>query len=243
MLATSWLRPGALVGADGALVASITDVLGGSTATQATDAQKPVLGTSANGLRILTLTNETMQWPLQATRNNQTIAWWLAFWYRPTSIIGTRALFTVNSQSGGGNVSRINCHQSASSLLINVFDGVGTQARRGITASGVLTNNEWHFLTWMFDGSIVNGDLAVQEAARARIFINASQVPLTYVANLGTLTIPSSLLASTGNAWLFGTAGGGSPVIGNIGPNIWTGGTNPSQAVLTNYMHFEQPLV
>lgn len=235
-LATAWLRfgdPASVV--TGLGFSSVKDVLGGSAATQAADAQRPPSGTNG-GRTIAQCTNDVLVWPLQNTRNNQADKWWLSIWLRPTNVTGTKAICVTNTNAGGASAARLNCSMSGSSLFMNVQENA-TDARRGITASSVMASGVAAHIFFQFNGA------GVTEADRTKIFINASQQALTFAANPTSATTPATLIQPTGNAWLFGVnAAAGSPWVGDVGSSIICGTGLPTLANITSLMNFE-PLV
>lgn len=230
---SAWYRPGDLEGADASALDTIP-VRKGSSVPTSQASQAPLLATSQNGKRILTCTSDCVVLPL-AAENNATGAWALIMWYRPTTLTGTSAIFTVNTQSGGGSVARVSCHLSAANILFQIFTGDGSTGRRGITTNSPIMLNEWNGLAWVFDGA------GAADADKAKIYVNGGLQTLTFAANPTASEMPTEMLDATGNAWLFGTSGGGSPLRGNVGPDIWLFGHAPSPALIAQYLDYDIP--
>lgn len=235
-LASAWYRPGDLEGADASALSTIPVLKGASVPTSQVS-QAPVLGTSANGKRILTCTSDCVVLPLSAENNNAAV-WAMAMWVRPTTLSGTTAVYTVNNQSGFGSVTRVSCHLSTgttTNILMNVNTTDGSTARRGITTSAPIILGEWHFLTWVFNGA------GATEADRCKIYVNGGLQTLTFAANPTAASMPTEMLAPTGNGALFGTSGGGSPLRGEVGPDIWFFDAEPSAALIAQYQDYDIP--
>jgi hypothetical protein len=239
--ASCWWRPGDLTGSDGATVTELPIRKGTATVT-AQSGQEPTLATSANGKRLLALSSETMVVNLIAGENNQTKRWGIAFWMRPNEIVGTNNFFIINAQSGGASAVRIQFGTTGDDLFANIFDGTGSNARRGINSTFPVIADEWQFLALLFDG---NGE---SEAERLRILLNCSELPLTFAANPTTSEVPTALQPVTGNGWLFASSGGGSPASGHVGPDIWMFGQTedgfgqwPELKDLAQFMDYDIP--
>jgi hypothetical protein len=193
---SAWLSfPHATVTGSG--YSSVPDLLGGSPAVQATDARRPVNATSANGLAIATFTDDVLAWPLSAVNNNAT-RMGFAFWL---------TLFAVNNAGGGASANKFNYLVSGSATRID--EAVVDRHAQ----SGVLDTN-WHFITLEIDCSQASEALDVLQTI--------DTVAQTVSFSSGT-PWPASMATPTGNMWV----GGGSsvaisPLVGSIGPNIWT---------------------
>lgn len=197
-----------------------------------------MLATSANGKRIITCTSDTVVLPL-AAENNATATWGMAMWIRCTTTSGGGTIFVINTQAGGGSVARVTCSYtsgvSTSNVQINVNATDGTTARRGITTNAPILQGVWQFLYWDFHGA------GSTDAEKARIYINGGLQTLTFAANPTEAAMPTSMLAATGNAWMFGTTAGGTPLRGQIGPDVWFFDTRLSAHQQAQYQDYDIP--
>lgn len=217
---SSWFRVsrGTITGSG---YSSIPDELNPSSpATQGTDADRPVAGTSANGLPILTCAASSMVVPLIAANNNvNTWGFWL--WTRETSLASAVTWYSVtnlgppDASLKRGDVSadnpngsgRYGCNLRLSPSLARVAN----------TANGTMVVNTWAFMTVEFDGS------QATEAGRVTITKNGVPLSLTFSNSNGTPNdMPTALQAATGNLVLFSTRSTPilNPLVGNVGPNF-----------------------
>ncbi len=214
---SSWLRV-ALGTITGSGYSSIPDVLNNNLPTvQTIDARRPVAATSANGLPILTCTDDALQVPLGPQNNNSTL-WGFACWLRQTG--GTfPTLISIDSRAGAGaSASKVLIAPGAADptrASVDVFNSISTAERDGFV-NGVLLSSKWVFLT--VELNLATGN---NEASRAVITINGSVQTLTFTGALPSM--PVLMATPTGFANLFSqnAATGSNPFVGNVGPNIY----------------------
>ncbi len=199
---------------------TVPDALGGSSATQATAARKPTLGTTGNGLAKLTCTDDCLVLPNQAGFNNA--AWFgIAMWVRPANVSTSSDLFNMTTASGG-SINRLSLRQTANDLVTFTWAADNTATRSARTTRGIMSTNVWKFIAHEFDGT------QTLEADKQRFKDMGSPIALpqvvTYSDGVPTVGSPglSTLNTPTGNSLLFSrTTAGGNPFIGDIGPDIF----------------------
>lgn len=206
-------------------VSSVPDAKGGSAATQSTNAQKPTLGTTGNGLAKLTCVDDCLVLPIQAGFNNS--AWFgMAMWIRPSNVSTSSDLFNVTTASGA-TVNKLSFRQSSDDLLDFTWASNGSDTRQARTGSAgfgkaILAVNIWTFVSMEFDGTQATED------TKNQFKLNGTPVPAPnatqYSNGVGAIGSPglSALNTPTGNSLLFArTTAGGNPFQGDIGPDIF----------------------
>jgi hypothetical protein len=242
---SAWLRlAGGTITGSG--YSSVPDMLSVNPATQSSDAIRPVNGTSANGLPIVTCDGTTaLSWPLNAG-NNGTTQWGFAAWVKTTTAAGVRELFNIDSVGSGASSRKLQQVSSGTSDMIDVFDVPGTSARRASMTS-LFTLNTLVFVTFELD---LNSGAA--EASRCVITRNAAVQTLSFSDANGTPgSVPVAMGAPTGNAAIYSrfVNGASTSWIGDVGPNIFILGSKMpgategllTTAARTALMNFEAP--
>ena len=217
----AWLRnaQGTITGSG---YSSIPDILGAtSPAVQSTDANRPVNGTSANGLPIATYSNDFLSWPLNAN-NNQTTKYGFACWCKIT-FSGFQNLFVIWAGGGGASANKFDFFLSNANLQALFEPGGGQAAKTNLMSSGA-----WHFVTVEYDGTLATDTL------RAVVTVDG-----VVIGTINT-AIPTSQPAPTGNAW-FGGFGASQFLQGSIGPNFWWLNRPLTTTERNNIMNFEVP--
>lgn len=233
---SAWLRfsQGTVTGAG---FSSVPDVLSSNPAVQGTDAQRPVSGTSANGLTIATFSNDLLAWPLVNATNNQSPAWGIAFWVRCTPDGTPRRIWNIMS-SGGASAHRfeINSDTNASrGLHCDVY--INNASGRRAATQAALTAATWTFVTVEYDGA------QAAESAECIITTNTNVIGLTFSDAAGAPgDMPDTLVQPTGNAFIgAATTVPNFPFIGDIGPNVFILNAQLTAAERTALMNFERP--
>jgi peptidoglycan hydrolase-like protein with peptidoglycan-binding domain len=237
---SAWLRfaQGTITGSG---FSSVPDVLASNPATQSTDALRPPLNNTANGLqRGDFAASDFLSWPA-ASNNNQTAASGFATWVEFDALpVSVQCLFG----SLVGATNRIELCAFSNNLFVNVFHSQFV-ARRG-TASAALTAGTKLFVTWEYDASGAN------DAAKCVLTLNASPLTLAFTDDSGAPgAMPSALVATAGPHAIGArrVSDGLSPVDGKMGPNIFILGSKMAGATTgllttearTNLMNFEAP--
>jgi hypothetical protein len=216
----AWLRTaqGTVTGSG---YSSIPDLLAGtSPAIQTTDTNRPVNGTSANGLPIATYSNDFLNWPLSAPNNNATKSGF-ACWAKLT-LGGFQNLFVIWAGGGGASANKLDYFLSGSNLQALVE--VGGQA----ALSSFMSSNAWHFVTMEYDGA------QATNAARCLCTVDGIVLGTTNTA------IPASQATPSGNAWI-GGFGASQFLQGSLGPNFWWLNRQLTATERNNLMNFEAP--
>jgi hypothetical protein len=213
---TAWLRV-ANSTVTGSGISSLPDALNANPAVQGTDAQRPALGTSGNGLSLITgASNKVLSWPLAAS-NNATSQWGVATHIRTPLSAAARCIFGIRGGGHGSNANRINVYvQSDESVHASIYiDDANNRA--GFTASSQIGDDTVQFLTVEFDGA------QAAEAAKLTVTLDGVVKALTFANEAGTGAMPSSLVAATGSALIgaFSSVGGSQPFTGSLGPNYY----------------------
>jgi len=217
---SAWLRlaNGTITGSG---YSSVPDVLGAtSPAVQATDANRPVNATSANGLPIMNMTDDFLSWPLSAA-NNGAVKNGFACWCKSTLPTNCN-LFEIYNGGGGASAAKIDFF--ASGGLLTYYCEPGGSATR----NPYMTANAWHFVTAEYDGT--------QATDQARLLITVDGVVL---ATTNT-AIPTSQPTPTGNAAIGGFASI-QPWVGSIGPNFFALNAQLTAPERLALMNFEAP--
>jgi hypothetical protein len=236
---SAWLRfsQGTVTGAG---YSSVPDVLNSNPAVQATDANRPVNGTSANGLPIATFTDDFLAWPLANGSNNQSPAWGIAFWLRCTPDGTVRRIWSIRlpGASGGASDNRIEiCSDSNASrgIFADVYNSTVTARRGAVQASFAAAT--WTFFTLEYDGA------QGTEAGKLLITTGGTVRTLSFSDAAGAPgAMPATLIQPTGNAHLGAqTTAGGNPFVGDVGPNVFVLTRQLTAAERAALMGFEVP--
>ena len=219
---SAWLRL-ANATITGSGYSSVPDVLGAtSPAVQATDANRPVNATSANGLPIANLTNHVLDWPLSAA-NNGAVKNGIACWCK-SNLVGNQNLFAIYNAGSG-----------ASAAKIDYFLGGGTTLQYFCEAGGLatkttfMTANVWHFVTVEYDGT--------QATDQLRCLVTVDGV----VLGTTNTAIPVSQPTPTGTMAIGSFKAGTQPWVGSIGPNFYALNAQLTASERTALMNFEAP--
>jgi hypothetical protein len=214
--ASAWLRVASAT-VTGSGVSSLPDLLNANPAVMATDSKRPPLGSSANGLPILTFTNgsQMLQWPLN-TSNNTRPALGFAFWYKPGSVSSFQLPFGITLEAGSAGHYKFMFPQATNALALKCFFS-GTANGRGGQSSLALNVGQWYFVT----GEYYSAGGA--EALRHVLTIDGAVQSLTFSSdNSGG---SGDLLSTSGNAIIGGSnTTGGLPCLVSgsaLGPNIF----------------------
>lgn len=203
--ATKWLslsHPSTTTTGSG--YSSVADMLGGSAATQSTDARRPVADT-ANGYPIATFTNDCLALPLDATINDN-VKFGLAFWLRLGNTTGNKVLMAIRT-SAGASADKLLYFAANNTLRADAM----TVDRHAV--AGTL-DTDWHFVYLHIDSSqgteaqqVVYGlDAAPQTVA----FSSDTAWPATLGTPTGTLLIGANDAATAA-----------FPLVGSIGTDMW----------------------
>lgn len=221
---TAWLRVGQST-VTGAGISSLPDVLNTNPAVQGTDAQRPALGTSANGFSLITgAANKVLTWPLAAS-NNATSQWGIAGHLRTPLSAAVRTIFGVRT-GNGASALRINLTVAADESVRAAIYIDDSNNRAGGTAASQIGDDSVQFMTCEFDGT------QATEALKLTITIDGVVKALTFANDAGAGAMPATLVAATGSALIgaFNTAGSSAPFTGFLGPNIYILGAKMSGA-------------
>lgn len=230
-----WLRV-AQATVTGSGVSSLPNVLGGSPATQSTDAARPGLGSSGNGLPILQFTGtQFLVHPLQSNVNNNSAFFGMGLWLRSAPTTTARSIYAVRSAAGGASAHRMMWQINSDETVLADFNLDNSNARR-IRTNAAQAAGGWEFWTLEHQGSL-SGD------ARCLQRKDGAQPASTYSA-VGTATeMPATLVTPTGNAFIGSTTTTPTaPMIGDFGPNIFFFNRQLTAGELTALMAFEQPV-
>lgn len=233
---SAWLRaapPDTIVTGSG--ISSLADALGGSPATQGTDANRPPRGAG----NIIQWTNDSLVYPLQNLINNQLTSGGVAGWLRsPLSAATLRCIWSPILAAGLASESRLQLSiNSVEGLRLDVWHDAAN-IRRASTANSVIGDNVWTFVTFEPDLTLAT------EADQILITVNATPLALTFTNALGTPgAMPAAFLQPTGNGSLGNNAAttGTGPFTGDWGPNIYFLNRQLTALERTNLMGFEVP--
>lgn len=240
----AWYRVANASNAGAGLAFTLPDMLSSNHAVTSTDARKPTIGTSGNGLPILTCSASCLQAPLSAAINSAT-KWGFGAWMKVTTAAGNPVAASIDSGGAGGASLRKVLIQRFVGDNILAFDSQ-TTARRGGPATMWVTNT-WAFCTW--EMSLDTGEA---ESVRVVASRGAALQACAYADSNGTPgNFATSMQVPTGSMNLFaqGAAAGGNGWVGDIGPNIYVFGSRMSgatsglltPAARTSLMNFEAP--
>lgn len=240
---TSWLRVASST-VTGSGISSLPDLLNSNPAVQGTDAQRPALGTAANGLRLITgASGKVLTVPLIGG-NSQTIQWGMAMHISTPLGAAARTIFGVRTGNGADKL-RVNFKVDSDESLRCVVYLDDSNNRSGLTAASQIGDSTVHFVTAEFDGD------QVTEATRLTLTIDGVVKSLTFANEAGSGTMPPSMVDAVGNGLIgaFNTAGGSAPFTGFIGPNIYFLGSKMAgateglltAAARTALSNFERP--
>ena len=194
-------------------------------AVQGTDAVRPALGTSANGLSLITgASGKVLTWPLAAS-NNGTSQWGIACHINTALAAGVRCVFGVRG-GNGANVERFRLQVAADESVRAVVFIDDSNSRTGLTAASQIGDSTPKLLTVEFDGT------QATEAAKLTITLDGAVKALTFTNEAGAGAIPATMTAATGNSLIgaLNTGGSSQPFTGFIGPNIYIIGSKMAGA-------------
>jgi len=238
---TSWLRAsGATSDVNG--VSSVPDVLSANPATQSTNANKPALGTSSNGLPILIFdgSNDQLQWPITAGNLNANTMGF-AFWVKPTvTMTGTRQLIVLRSPLSSADVLELRI--DGATLLASIFGPAAGFVGRYAFTGNVFSLDTWAFVSWEFDSA------AATDVDRCCLFVNGTRRSTTVLTFGSPGPAMTGIRSATGSGYI-GDYNGTLPFNGAFGPNLYaltakqTGATEGllTSAARAALMNFERP--
>lgn len=205
---------------------TIPDAMGGPSATQATGANKPVVGTTGNGLAKLTnAATKGLTLPVSAGVTDANY-FAMGLWFRPSNVVTNSADFFNMVTGAGTSANRLSLRQDTNDMKVFVWEpGSGglNNNRTAATDKAILLLNTWKFLSWEFSSLIATESLrsqyrdmgVVATARQAQIFGNNGTSP----SGVLTTTLEPSV---TGNSILFNRSTGfTNGLIGDIGPDIF----------------------
>jgi hypothetical protein len=215
---SAWFRTADAVDSGAGLAFTLPNVVTVNHATTTTDARKPTISTSANGLPILVCNTSCLQVPLHAGIND-TLKWWIAFHIRLTSAAGNPVPFSIDSGTGGASARKLLAIRAGGDLL-QIFNSTSLAARNANPAT------IWTLNTWVHTIFELNLGTGGAEATRAVIRKDGIAQAVTFSNGVGTPNdTPTSMPAPTGFMNLFAQAAatGANGLVGEIGPNIIIG--------------------
>jgi hypothetical protein len=231
-----WLRV-ANATVTGAGVSSLPDVLGGTAAAQGTDANRPPLGASGNGLPILQFAGT--QWldhAVQSGVNNNAAFFGIAMWLRTPLSAAGRSMYAIRSAAGGASAHRVIWQVLAGEDLLVDVSLDNSNARRLRTATSQVGNNIWSFCSLQIQCSLLAD-------ARTIMTQNATVYTTTYSAVGTAPEMPATLVTPTGDALIgMGTEALATPFTGDMGPNLYFLNRQLTAGDLANLRAFEQPV-
>jgi hypothetical protein len=223
----AWFRTADAVNSGPGLAFTLPNLLSPHHATTTTDARKPTLGTSANGLPILTCATSCLLVPLHAAINNAT-TWWISFHARITTAAGNPVPFAIDTGGALASTRKV-LIQRFSGDCINVHDAASptTLARRFGPAT------LWPLNTWVHCIYELNLATGGAEASRGVACANGVAVSSTFANAVGAPNnLPAAMATPTGSMAFFSyrPTDALNPFVGQIGPNILIGNAAMAEA-------------
>jgi hypothetical protein len=195
------------------LIASVPDLFASNPAVQATGALKPTgnadFGIFWDGTRVL-------QWPITGLNYpGGGSAFGLAMWLRSPLSTTARMIYRIRNVSGGANTDALIVQVTSGEAVTFQANVDASNSRTASTSNSLIVDNQNQFLTVEYDG------LQATEANRVVITLGTVKQTLSYSNGSGSATMPTTLLAATGNV-LLGCANLGSslPFTGTWGKNV-----------------------
>lgn len=200
---------------------TIPDAKGGSSAVQATGANKPTVGTTSNGLAKLTNAAGTgLTLPVSAGNTNAAY-FAIAFWCRPSDVATNSADFYNMDTGAGTSQHRLSVRQDTNDLKVFIYEPPGSNNinRTAVTTRAILLLNVWKFIMYEFNGSLST------EALRSVFKDMGMPITTPQVQTFAgaAAAMPTTLEPGvTGNSILFNrTTGFTNGFRGDIGPDIF----------------------
>lgn len=223
-----WLRlgaPGTTITGSG--YSSVVDVLNSNPAIQATDANRPINGTSANGLPIATFSTHFLQWSLNASNNGAT-KMGIAGYFKLANVVGNKTLAVSTLTAGGASANKVLYMANANQIRCDDQ----TVDRHAVSVNTVDT--AWRFLTMEIDCTQVAESAKVIQTIDGVVSVTSFSSDTAWSATMG---VP------TGNMLIgAGTTGAASPFVGSMGPNLYFLGRQLTGAERTSLINFEKPV-
>lgn len=210
--ASAWLRV-ADATITGSGVSSLPDLINTNPAVQATDALRPPLGTSANGLPILSFTGaQHLALPTHASNAN-TQRRGVALWIKQAVSGAYNPLFGRVNPDAGTNVYDFVLSINGNAFNVDIFK---PSWGRNAAAPATLDTN-WHFVTFEYDGTAAGG-----EANICVLTIDGVPQTCAFVQTNGAASgMPTTLTTPFGNCIVGSHTSTGPRFNGSIGPNIF----------------------
>lgn len=221
---TAWLSVAAAT-SDVNGVSSLPDLLAtvANPAVQATNARKPLIELSANGLPCMRFaTSKVLTWPLVASNNN-TSKTGVGFWFKPDALASFPTLASIDS-SGAASVFKYAVYTNAATGGIR-SDINATGIRDCDTPGSLITALTWAFFTLELDMS------GAAETDRVVVTVNGTPRVVTFGGAAGPV---SALTNPTGSMCLGATttAGTNKPYNGLLGPDFYVFGAKQPGATV-----------
>lgn len=210
---------------------TLPDAMGGASATQATAARQPTIGTTTNGLAKLTVTDDCLSLPISAGLTDENY-FGIGLWIKPLGVSASDDIFGITT-GGGASANRCRFSQTTDDIVqlywVPPAPSSNVRSARSASTRNLLQAGVWKFVMAEFHADLVGGNDAQTEALRNRMFDNGVPFPaphtIEYAQSAGTAPAPGPaklVPAVTGNAILFArTTAGGNPFVGDIGPDIF----------------------
>lgn len=189
----------------GAGISSLADALGGAAATQGTDANRPPLVTTSNGIKVAQFVNDRLSYAASAA-NNQLVTWgWFGFVLLDnTAAVKTLLRYGITNTNVAQPTDshRLSILSNESLQLLVHTDASGGQIRSATSPADILNAVGYQFVTVEF-----NGGLAA-ETNKVAITSEGVDLALVFADSTGT---PGAMPAA-----LQGQPGGHNIAIGDM---------------------------
>jgi hypothetical protein len=218
-------------------ISAIPDVMGGASAVQSTNAQKPAFATTGNGLGVATSVTATAMTLALSAGLNDTTYFGMSLWIRPTNTAASTIFMTVLS-AGGATANRMELRQNTNDIKWYVYQPGATRSIGSVTSRGFFFQNQWRFVSFEYNGA---GATEAEKAIMKDMGTNfANPMTPTFQDEAGTSTMPATLVSATGNMLLFNrTTAFTGGFQGQIGPDIFfydpRNMTDAKRIALANY--------
>jgi len=211
---TRWLR----FDQTSSTYSSVTDLRGGTAATQSTSGQRPA-GATLNGFPAATFdgSDDVLSEPILAA-NNGTARRGCWFWFKPSTASGIHTLVGCDTNAGA-SASSVLIRQNGTSLLVDVY--LGAFSIRRLTITSAFANGVAHSYSWEEDLG------QASEADQCTVWIDGVKQTGTFTNDTGTPNgQPAALIAPTGTYAIGALSqAGASGAAGTYGRNfLWLAG-------------------
>jgi hypothetical protein len=183
------------------------DVIGGVVLTSSGGVTNPA-GRTGLGLGLAAASSQYAQVASYATLRNLS-KFSIEMWWKPTTLADFKTLF--GWQTGAATDERIVIFTSGAGLSENNELGCSVSSGTAYNAwtNGIdpLVADAWTQIVVVFDGTVVSGDLAVQNAGRLAMFTGGTQRELSYTA---LATVPTTTSNTANHPLAVGRAGTGT---------------------------------